>query len=395
MPSAATPFNDRGTSLRFPTEIASEEIPNYVTFRPKVVEFGAFRNNASGETTYGNAVTKPNLKPYNIRPSVNSIQAGPASISFNNPFRQLAQRLDGFVQGIAEQANINFDLPAGLGNVSFDLAGDGISNIISGRLNIGSFNIDIGKAIEQNKNTVKSLPGINLYLPPELASKVQANYAQTDLTAAGQEAINFVGNPLNNNVNVDAVSTIATAALNNIVSDTLSNVIQRSTGRAKNNYSYAIFNGMQHREFNYKFTLVAKNQEETKTIKDICDSFMFYMLPTQSPDDFHFYDIPCMWEIGYHSYHLKGKKIPYFDQPRNCFLKSVNVSYGADALGHTYNDGAPATVKLDLTFMEIEPLLRVDGDTVRGRSPLIDDIEERATRAMVENEEPNFNRGGR
>lgn len=383
MPAAASDFNNRRTSLRFPTEIASDEIPNYITFTPTVVEFGAFRNGPDAASTYGNAFIKPSLRNYNITPSTQTLRAGPASITLNNPFQTLRNRIDGFVQGIAEAANVNFDLPGGLGNVNFNLAGDGINNIISGRLNLGSFNIDIGKAIQQNPNTVTSLPGINLYLPPELASKVQARYNAKDLGAAGQEAINFVGNSLADNLNIDTVSRIATAALGDIVSEPLNGVIQRSEGRAKNNYSYAIFNGMEHRKFTYKFTLVAKNKQETKTIKDICDAFMYYMLPIQSPDDFHFFDVPCMWKIGYYSYHLQGDKIPYFDQPRNCFLESANVTYGNGALGHTYNDGAPSTVNLELSFMEIEPLLRVDGDRVNSRGPLSMGLQDRLSSALT------------
>ena len=45
-------------------------------------------------------------------------------------------------------------------------------------------------------------------------------------------------------------------------------------------------------------------------------------------------------------------------QPRNCFLQSVDVSYGGDAGNSTYNDGAPMDVTIRLQFIEIEPLYR-------------------------------------
>ena len=88
------------------------------------------------------------------------------------------------------------------------------------------------------------------------------------------------------------------------------------------------------------------------------------MLPVRSPDDFHFYDVPCMWEIGYNRL---GAPIDYLDQPNNCFLKSVDVNYGKGGMGQTYNNGAPIDVDLVLNFVEIEPLVRA-AKTSRGKS---------------------------
>lgn len=374
MAAGATPFNSGGTSMRFPTDLGTDDVPNYITFRPELVEYGSIRGE-NGRHLYGNAFTRPDYTNYT--PSVGTLQnprGRTNGITIFNPFEQIRQRIGGIVDSIANGARLNFDFPRNIGSVNIDLSNLGNRNMITGRLNLGSIGINIGNAARQSPNTVLRLPGINLFLPPELKSAIIANYDQKPLGASGQTAIDFATTPFTgvSEDTVRLVSGLATAAIQDVMSDKFSALLQVGTGRAKNNYTYAIFNGMQHREFSYSFNLIAKNAEETRVIKDICDSFMFYMLPVRSQDDFHFYDVPCMWDI---SYNRLGQRIEYFDQPKKCFLKNATVAYGGDAFGQTYDDGAPITVKLTLSFMEIEPMLRNDNDRANLRNPLYEQVE--------------------
>lgn len=369
MPAKATEFNSKGSSIRFPTEVGSEEVPNYITFRPEMIKYGSFDKQGG----YGTSFQKKDLKPYQGSSNISKKLNG-TTVSINNPFKEIANRVEGFVGDLAKKANLSFDLPGGLGNVDFNLGKDSLGSIISGRLSLGGLNIDLGKSIKQNRNSVVKLPGLHLYLPPELSSQLTAQYDQKNLGAVGAEAINFIGNNLNNAMSMDTVKGMAGALVQDVVGDNLNAAFQRSAGRAKNNYSYATFNGMKHREFSYTFRLVAKNEQETKNIKAICDSFMFYMLPMRASDSFHFFDMPCMWDISYRSFYESGEKLKFFAQPNKCFLTSVDVKYGGDVMGHTYANGAPMTVALTLKFTEIEPLLRTDGDGVSVGSPLINDI---------------------
>ena len=38
-------LGDPNISLRFPTALGTNEVPNWITFRPKMVEFGKFTDN--------------------------------------------------------------------------------------------------------------------------------------------------------------------------------------------------------------------------------------------------------------------------------------------------------------------------------------------------------------
>lgn len=375
MAAGASKFNSSGgVSLRFPKALGTDEIPNYVTFRPTVVDYG-LTGNGSSKQKYGNAIVATDFSTFRPRSSGSVGSLNSSGLTVFNPFEQISKKIGGFVDSISRNANLSFETP--LGNIGFDFgAAASGGNILSGRFNLGALNINLGDALgKQGPNTIRKLPGINLYLPQELKNSIAADYKNTGVGAVGQEVLSFVGNGYNEN-NLDTLlKGTATAILQDYMSDTVSNVAQLGTGRAKNNYTYAIFGGMKHREFSYSFTLIAKDAEESRTIKEICDSFSIYMLPMRSPDDFHFYDTPCMWEISYNRY---SDPIKYLDQPNNCFLTAVDITYGKGTLGHTYDDGAPLSVDISLKFTEIEPLLRAqDGDRASINSGLLDQLKDK------------------
>ena len=368
MAAGATPFNKDKVSIRFPTELGSAEVPNYITFRPEAVDFGTSKGQSTKEN-YGNPFTRQDFVTANRTTGTNAIRANISngtSIVVHNPFEVLSKQIGGVVDSVANNVKLAFEGFKN-GNVQFDLnaaPGGGIN--VAGRLNLGSVGINLSNGNTQSPNTITSLGGLHLYLPSELKSGLNVSYNEASAGASGQFALDFAGNSYSGagEFLTKNATNLAATVLQDVLSDQMSTVIQRGTGRAKNNYTYAIFNGVKHREFSYSFRLIAKNEEESIKIKKICDYFMFYMLPVKSQDSFHFYDIPPMWDISYRSFYLKGEKIPYFDQPNKCFLTSVDISYGKDAFGHTYVDGAPATVDLSLKYMEIEPLLRDDPDVI-------------------------------
>lgn len=80
------------------------------------------------------------------------------------------------------------------------------------------------------------------------------------------------------------------------------------------------------------------------------------MLPSRSSEnDLHFYDTPAQWDIDYMKY---DKKLNFHHQPERCYLTSCSINYGNDAKNSLYEDGAPMSVNLVLSFVEVEPLFR-------------------------------------
>ena len=369
MAGAASRFaGSSGVSLRFPKEVGTDEVPNYITFRPTVVDFGTYQSGKGLKESYGNA--------FNFNQKSRVQRGGSFSIGNQNlsligsrrdPFAQIKSQVGGIFDNLSNGVNA---LLGGLSdpfkNFSYTHDISLFGGLFEGRVNLGGLNLD--PQLRTSATTLTKLAGVNLYLPPELSHSLQANYAQQDLGGLGSAAVNALDQGFYFNENggsyggaaIDTAGSVISGLINDVTKDgVLGTAFQRSTGRVSNNYSFTIFKGMQHRKFSYSFRLIARNANDSVVIKDICDTFMFYMLPVRSTDSFHHFDIPCMWEIGYNRY---GKPIELLDQPNNCFLENVSISYGKDGLGQTYNNGAPVDVTIKLSFMEIEPLVRTDGD---------------------------------
>ena len=350
-------FNATKSSLRFPQEIGTDEVPNFITFRPVEINFGKY-NTAKKDDAYGNAF---DMKAKSAQSMLGGVEGSLGNVlgSVNSMGDQLKSGVGGIIDSLANGvSSILGSLGGGLMNIKGDVNLFGGS--ITARVDIGSLGLPEGA--KQANNTVVKKPGINLYMPMELQHALNAKYNETELGAVGMTAVEMV----NTNAFYHSEGSVGGAAgesikrlFTSIVNDKIKrneqfgSAVQRATGRVSNAYTYAIFDHMGHRNFNYSFKLIARSYEDSKIIKDICDSFMYYMLPSKSGDDFHHYTVPHMWEIAY--YHGASKN-EYLDQPNNCFLKDVKIKYNSAGKGMTYDQGQPIDVDLELSFMEIEPL---------------------------------------
>jgi hypothetical protein len=356
MANALGGFN--GRSMTFPREVGTDEVPNFITFRPVEIDFGKFNTASTQKNSYGSAFNKSNISEWN-----------PAGVFNTAMAQQKKSGIGGIIDNLANGAlSVLNSLGKGMVNFKGDI--NLFGGLIQARVDIGSLGLPTGGVQQGNKIFKK--PGINLYMPPELAHALTAKYQEAELGAMGMTAIDMVNTKGYYNTEgtvmagaAESIKQMFTSLVNDIKrTGTLGAAVQRATGRVSNAYTYAIFNNMNHRNFNYSFRLIARSADDSKMIKDICDNFMYYLLPTKSSDDFHNYSVPCMWEISYNRY---GAKNQFLDQPNNCFLKGVNIKYNSSGQGMTYNDGAPIDVTIDLSFMEIEPLYNTGESQNKGQ----------------------------
>lgn len=373
MAGRATRFQHGGTSLRYPREVGTDEVPNYITFRPTVVDFGTYESGKGLKENYGNSFDfSQKSKVQNSGTfSIGGSNLNLRGSRITNPFEQIKNEIGGIFDNLSNGVNAALSaLSDPFNNFSFSTNVSLFGGALEGRVNLGGLNLDPTIKVGQTK--IEKKAGINLYLPPEISHTTAASYQQSELGGLGSAAVNaldqgfyFTENGTVGGAAIDTTGSVISGLINDVTREgRLATAFQRSTGRVSNNYTYTIFKGMQHRKFSYSFRLIARNPNDSIVIKDICDAFMFYMLPVRSTDNFHHYDIPCMWEIGYYKTNEAGgaSLIEYLDQPNNCFLENVSITYGKDAMGQTYSNGAPVDVTIKLSFMEIEPLLRTDKD---------------------------------
>jgi len=327
-------------SYRFPETLGTKEVPNYVRFVPKVMQYGGTNDLMKGT----NGVSPPAGAPrYSKQASLGGI-AGDVISGIGG----IAQTAAGITNAISDASSALTSQPLSVKSV-FGTAGQ----LIGKFADITGATLDFG--LKTLPDQLKTAGSINLYLPQNLETNSSVDYETAALGGVGVQAINSTKTD-----DLDALSTLGNITKGS-VQDLLGSGRQRAimgiaTNKVTNNFSFQVFNTVLHRQFAYEFRMMPKNSNESSVIKNICDCFLFYMLPSRDNDNgIGFYEVPCQWEI---QYMREGGPLNFHMQPKNCFLQSVDVSYGGDAQNSTFNDGAPMEVNLRLQFVEIEPLFR-------------------------------------
>jgi len=338
-------------SLRFPEDLGTVEVPNYIRFTPQEFVFGG--------TTGLNPISRPN----NSLPGVGTTLSGIGSaVNSNNPFRQVQNQIGGAVDSFSNGARQAVGAVGDIFNAgSLSQSFTNLGKVVSGSVNVGPFTLNLGQQTAPDE--LRTLGSINLFLPESLVTSSSVDYSATELRGIGAEIAKGAGEQREGNLDIGSLGQQGVKALIadfTRSSQNLSAINAVSRGEVANNFSYQIFNGVGHRAFGYTFRMVAKSEAESKTIKDICDTFLYYMLPARKNnasggDGLHFYEIPAQFKI---EYKRMGATLQYHQQPKACFLTQVEVNYGGDSRNATYSDGAPMEVTLTLRFVEIEPLYR-------------------------------------
>jgi len=348
-------------SLSFPRNVGTDQVPNYVRFVPKIMQYGGTKSlregsNAVGAPTLGGSASR--IAPSSIFNGIGGVE-GNIEAAFSNlqTFGDGVNSSLGKITSAVTDASNQFANSPG----SFtDLVKAG-GSVINRVFEVASEHLSFGLAV--NKDTLQSVGSINLYLPQNLETNSSVDYETAALGGIGMGAVEA-----SRAESMDAKS-VAGQVIPGAIQDMISSgqrraVIGVTTNRVTNNFSFQVFNSVLHRQFAYEFRMMAKDENESKAIKEICDMFLFFMLPARTTEgNIGLYEVPCQWEI---QYLRKGAPLNFHMQPRNCFLQSVDVSYGGDAGNSTYNDGAPMEVNLKLQYIEIEPLYR-KGDPLTPR----------------------------
>lgn len=328
----------RFISLRFPEDVGTQNVPAYIRFTPQTVKYGG--------TEGMNPINKPNLQ-YGTGLASSGIERG-------GILDQIRGQIGGVVESFSTAAKSSI---SALGNIfrgaSFNSSVSELSKIVSGSIKIGDFTVSLGQ--KTKPDTLKTEGSINLYLPDGLITTSSVSY---DKFEAGQKLPVIQQMAERGDVSREDIGKLAGAAVGDAIRSAGNiNAIQSMvTGKLVNNFSFQLFNGVNHRQFEYAFTLIPKNEKEAKEIKNICDTFLFLMLPARSSQaSIHFYEVPCQWKI---EYQYLGKNLEFHLQPKACFLQNVIVEYGSNTGNTLHTDGSPLMTKLSLQFVEIEPLYR-------------------------------------
>ena len=350
---AITSFN----ALRYPQGLGSDQYPNYVTFTPMIMKYGGTEQlskgtNAvgfpgSGSPSGGTGSPTPTAQLGNPEAVLGNLQAGLSGVS--GTISSMVNAADAAAGNIKAGSSPLKEIGKLVGRIG-QISGVEVGVKVNGSLN---------NALKTAKDVMNSAGSISLYLPDNLETNSSVDYETAALGGIGMQAVQ-VASQVDKQDLVNSLGQLTAGAFQDMISSgNRRAVIGIASGQVTNNFSFQVFNSVLHRQFAYEFRMMAKNGVETATIKRICDMFQYYMLPARKNEgNIGFYEVPCQWKI---EYKRKGNRLEYHQQPRNCFLQSVDVGYGGDPGNSTYNDGGPMEVTLRLQFVEIEPLYREGG----------------------------------
>jgi len=160
-------------------------------------------------------------------------------------------------------------------------------------------------------------------------------------------------------------NAIAGAAINQIGGNVnASSIIARSTGQVLNSNLELLFGGVNLRTFPFSVTFTPRYYEEMLVVKKIIRQFKMAMsakagtlsggsasgIFLQSPDVFSL------------RYLHNGQDHPFLNRFKLCALTGMTVNYTNSGTYASYEDGSPVSIRMNLTFKELNPIYSEDYD---------------------------------
>lgn len=145
-------------------------------------------------------------------------------------------------------------------------------------------------------------------------------------------------------------------------------LLARETGGILNPNKELLFNGVSLRTFRFSFKFTPRSRAESEEVRRIIRRLKKKMAPKignlngseLTPSEGrsgHFLQTPNVFELQYMH---KRDPHPYLNYFKTCALTDMSMKYTGENTYSTYQDGAPTSMIMDLTFKELEPIYNQD-----------------------------------
>jgi hypothetical protein len=134
--------------------------------------------------------------------------------------------------------------------------------------------------------------------------------------------------------------------------DAIDAALKVGLGVALNPHKILLFTGVPFRQHRFTWSLTPRNYNESLTIKNIIEAFIYYMYPSYALGGF-FFNYPHFFDINFYSDTHLYKFLP-------AVIESVDVDYHGQGYAaykrdvQNQNVPAPAEVKLTISFKETQ-----------------------------------------
>jgi len=198
-----------------------------------------------------------------------------------------------------------------------------------------------------------------------ITQMVKQSLASSGAKLAESKDIGIIAAAISNFFGKSAAGSAATAALVEVITGGLRGSMI-GKGLAVNPYLAMLFNGISMRDHPFTFEFFARNQNESKMIRDIINRFKYNMLPGFNKNQFDtgrvLFDYPNIFHIAF----MQDDFLFAF---KPCVLTNMSVNYHQQGDAFYFDiDGkkAPVSIQLQLQFKEMEIITKDDFNPTAG-----------------------------
>ena len=133
-------------------------------------------------------------------------------------------------------------------------------------------------------------------------------------------------------------------------------VLGRSTGMILNSNLELLFSGVTLRTFPFSINFSPRNARESSEVLSIIKALKSSMAAKKNASQGQggiFLRAPDVFQLRYlHN----GKDHPFLNRIKDCALTAMSVNYTNSGTYATYDDGTPVSIRMNLTFKELNPI---------------------------------------
>ena len=181
-----------------------------------------------------------------------------------------------------------------------------------------------------------------------------------------------IGNELNSQGGKDTARAITRAIAGEAIDKLGANirpnsVLGRSTGMILNSNLELLFSGVTLRTFPFSINFSPRNKDESEMVVSIIKALKSSMAAKKNASQGQggiFLRAPDVFQLMYVD--SSGRQHPFLNRFKDCALTAMTVNYTNSGTYATYNDSTPVSIRMNLTFKELNPIYFEDYKSYTG-----------------------------
>lgn len=197
-----------------------------------------------------------------------------------------------------------------------------------------------------------------MYMPPTLKTNYRGKWEDVELTYkqltdAGADVLNI------ENMGI-RLGRIGNRILGNMTGTNPLAQAEIENGLMINPHAALQFKGMQFREFQMEFHMMARNEKESTQIQEIIQRFRYHMHPGVEEGATSFGTKYFLYPEHF-NIQLFSPSDKYLFKFHSCVLENMEVDYAGSGVPSFFTStGAPVDIRMNLQFKELNVLTKAD-----------------------------------